>query len=396
MKKKLIQHTTEHFEKTFQKTPEHIFLSPGRINIIGEHIDYNDGFVMPAAINKYICFAVSKNSDSHCTLIAKDLNEAYKFDLNEDLKPIDKMWANYILGVLHEIKQRGYTLKGFDMVFSSTIPMGAGLSSSAALECGIGYAMNKLYDLGLTKEDIALIGQKSEHTFVGVNCGIMDQFASVFGKKNSVIKLDCNTLEYEYYKADFKKYSLLLLDSNVKHTHLTSGYNVRRQEVEEGLAIIKEHFPQIKTFRDCSEEMILGLKEQLGETIFKRCHFVVKEIQRVLDAAKALNNSDFKKLGRLMSETHEGLSKDYEVSCDEIDFLVDAVQHEKSVLGSRMMGGGFGGCSINLVEKGSEKELIGKISTQYRNAFGIELKAYKVKISKGTSLYKTKNDTIQP
>jgi galactokinase len=388
MKKKLIQQTAEHFEKIFQKAPESIFLSPGRINIIGEHVDYNDGFVMPAAINKYICFAVSKNNTSVCTLVAKDLNEAYQFDVNDKLKPIDKMWANYILGVLHQLKERGFTLGGFNIAFSSTIPMGAGLSSSAALECGIGYAMNKLFTLGLTKEEIALIGQKAEHTFAGVNCGIMDQFASVFGKKNSVIKLDCNTLEYEYYKADFKKYSLLLLDSNVKHTHLTSGYNVRRQEVEQGLAIIKQHFPEVKTFRDCSEKMVLELKETLGDVIFKRCHFVVKEIQRVLDAAKALNNSDFKKLGELMSETHEGLSKEYEVSCAEIDFLVDAVQHEKSVLGSRMMGGGFGGCSINLIEKGSEKELIEKISKEYRNAFGIELKAYKVKISKGTSLYK--------
>lgn len=387
MKKKLIQHTTEHFEKIFQKKPESIFLSPGRINIIGEHIDYNDGFVMPAAINKYICFAISKNTDTNVTLIAQDLNETYKFELNDELKPIDKMWVNYILGVLNQLKNKGLT-NGFNVVFSSTIPMGAGLSSSAALECGIGYAMNKLYALGLTKEDIALIGQKSEHTFVGVNCGIMDQFASVFGKKNSVIKLDCNTLKYEYYKADFKKYSLLLLDSNVKHTHLTSGYNVRRQEVEKGLSIIKQHFSKVKTFRDCTEEMVLELKEHLGETIFKRCHFVVKEIQRVRDAAEALTISDFKKLGQLMSETHEGLSKEYEVSCAEIDYLVEAVKNEKSVLGSRMMGGGFGGCSINLIEKGTENDLIERISLQYQNTFGIAIKAYKVKISKGTSLYK--------
>jgi galactokinase len=320
--KKLTQQTTEHFEKIVHKAPDYIFLSPGRINIIGEHVDYNDGFVMPAAINKYICFAVSKNDSSACTLIAKDLNEAYKFDLNDELKPIDKMWANYILGVLHQLKERHGLSQGFTIVFSSTIPMGAGLSSSAALECGIGYAMNKLFNLGLTKEEIALIGQKSEHTFVGVNCGIMDQFASVFGKKNKVIKLDCNTLEHEYYKADFKKYSLLLLDSNVKHTHLTSGYNVRRQEVEQGLKIIQEHFPEVTTFRNCTEEMILGLKDKLSDVIFRRCHFVVKEIQRVLDAAEALNNSDFKKLGQLMSETHHGLSKEYEVSCEEIDFLV--------------------------------------------------------------------------
>ena len=388
MKKKLIQQTSEHFEKIFNNKPDYIFLSPGRINIIGEHVDYNDGFVMPAAINKYICFAVSKNDASDCTLIAKDLNEAYKFDLKDELKPIDKMWANYILGVIHQLKENHRLSQGFTIVFSSTIPMGAGLSSSAALECGIGYAMNKLFDLGLTKEEIALIGQKSEHTFVGVNCGIMDQFASVFGKKNKVIKLDCNTLEHEYYNADFKKYSLLLLDSNVKHTHLTSGYNVRRQEVEEGLKIIKEHFPEVKTFRDCNNEMIVSLKDKLGDVIFRRCHFVVNEIQRVQDAATALSESNFKELGKLMSETHHGLSKEYEVSCDEIDFLVNAVANEKTVLGSRMMGGGFGGCSINLVEKGSENELIETISEQYRTAFGIELKAYKIKISKGTTEYK--------
>jgi len=215
----------------------------------------------------------------------------------------------------------------------------------------------------------------------------MDQFASVFGKKNKVIKLDCNTLEHEYHKADFKKYSLLLLDSCVKHTHLTSGYNDRRNEVEQGLAIIKQHFPEIKTFRDCTESMLLHLKEPLGETIFKRCHFVVKEIQRVQDAVVALSNSDFATLGNLMTETHLGLSKEYEVSCEEIDFLVNAVKKEKSVLGARMMGGGFGGCSINLVKKGAENELIERISEQYKNAFGIELKAYKVKISNGTSLY---------
>ncbi|HNP32952.1 MAG TPA: galactokinase [Flavobacterium sp.] len=386
--KKLIQHTTEHFEKIVHKSPDYIFLSPGRINIIGEHVDYNDGFVMPAAINKYICFAVSKNDSSACTLIAKDLNEAHKFDLNDELKPIDKMWANYILGVLQQLKEKYSLPQGFTIVFSSTIPMGAGLSSSAALECGIGYAMNKLFDLGLSKEEIALIGQKSEHTFVGVNCGIMDQFASVFGKKNKVIKLDCNTLEHEYYNADFKKYSLLLLDSNVKHTHLTSGYNVRRQEVEQGLKIIREYFPEVKTFRDCTEIMILGLKEILGDPVYKRCRFVVKEIRRVQDAANALSESDFVKLGKLMWETHHGLSKEYEVSCEEIDFLVDAVAKNKNVLGSRMMGGGFGGCSINLVEKGSENELIEKISEQYRDTFGIELKAYKIKISKGTTLYK--------
>ncbi|WP_309641272.1 galactokinase [Flavobacterium sp.] len=388
MKKKLVQSVKEHFVQWFDNEPEFVFLSPGRINIIGEHVDYNDGYVLPAAINKYIGFAISKNETSACTIFAQDLNQSHKFDLNDTLKPIDKMWMNYILGVLQQLKEKGFAMQGFNMVFSSTIPMGAGLSSSAALECGIGFAMNNMFDLALTKIEIALIGQKSEHTFAGVNCGIMDQFASVFGKKNHVIKLDCNTLEYEYHQADFKKYSLLLLDSNVKHTHLTSGYNTRREEVEQGLATIQQHFPEVKTFRNCTENMVLELKEKLGETIFKRCHFVVKEIQRVQDAVDALEQSDFKTLGQLMSATHRGLSKEYEVSCDELDFLVDAVQHENSVLGARMMGGGFGGCSINLVEKGTEEELINRISKQYQNQFGIELKAYKVKISKGTTVYK--------
>lgn len=389
MKKKLIKNTTAHFNTVFGAEPQQLFLSPGRINIIGEHVDYNDGFVLPAAINKYICLAISENETDECTLVAKDLNESYTFNWKETLHPIDKMWANYILGVLHQLKDKSQNLRGFNLVFSSTIPMGAGLSSSAALECGFAYALNSLFNIGLTKADIALIGQKSEHTFVGVNCGIMDQFASVFGKKNKVIKLDCNSLEYEYHNADFKKYALLLLDSKVKHTHLTSGYNIRRQEVEAGLKILQAQFPDIKTFRDCSENHLLAVKPLLGETIFKRCHFVVKEIQRVQDAVAALEVSDFKKLGALMSATHEGLSHEYEVSCAEIDFLVAAVSKEETVLGSRMMGGGFGGCSINLVEKGSEDALIQKIASQYRTAFDIDLKAYKVKISKGTSGYQS-------
>jgi galactokinase len=388
MKKKLVRTTSANFEMTFNRKPTHIFLSPGRINIIGEHVDYNDGFVLPAAINKHICFAVSESGSDKCSVTAVDLNESFCFNLKDIIEPADKTWVNYILGVLFQLQEKQLPIKGFDMSFSSTIPMGAGLSSSAALECGIGFIMDKMFSLDLSKQEIALIGQKSEHTFVGVNCGIMDQFASVFGRKNKVIKLDCDTLEYEYHNADLGKYSLLLLDSNVKHTHLTSGYNVRRQEVEKGLQILKAHFPEIMTFRDCTEQQVLQLKEVLGETIFKRCHFVVKEIQRVLDAVDALEASDFKKLGALMSETHDGLSNEYEVSCDEIDFLVNAVKNEKTVLGSRMMGGGFGGCSINLVKKGSEKELISKVSEAYKKAFGIQLKPYRIKISKGTSEYK--------
>jgi galactokinase len=388
MKKKLIKNTTDHFEKVFHQKPKHLFLSPGRINIIGEHIDYNDGFVLPAAIDKYVCFAISKSEDSKCVIVAKDLNETFEFDWQDTLVPNASVWINYFLGVLQQCKERQLSLKGFKIVFSSTIPMGAGLSSSAALECGFAYGLSAIFGWNLSKEEIALVGQKAEHTFVGVNCGIMDQFASVFGKKNKVIKLDCNSLQYQYYDADFKKYSLLLIDSKVKHTHLTSGYNVRRHEVEQGLSIIKQHFSEVTSFRDCTEKQVLFLEEQLGETIFKRCHFVVKEIQRVIDATIALEHQDFKTLGRLMSQTHEGLSQEYEVSCPEIDFLVDFVSQQKSVLGSRMMGGGFGGCSINLIEKGSEINFLGALIDNYKATFGIDLKIYKIKISKGTTRIK--------
>lgn len=387
MKKKLIQHTSEHFEKLFQKQPEHIFLSPGRINIIGEHVDYNDGFVLPAAINKYICFAISKNKNSECALVAKDLNDVYKFDLNDTLQPIDKMWVNYILGVLQQLKEKGFQLNGFTIVFSSTIPMGAGLSSSAALECGIAYAMNKMFDLNLSKEEIALIGQKAEHTFAGVNCGIMDQFASVFGKKNKVIKLDCTTLEYEYHKANFKEYQLVLFDSCVKHTHLTSGYNDRRNEVEQGLSIIKAAYPEATSFRNCTEKMVLSLKDKLGEIVFNRCLFVVHEIERVELAVKALSEGNIEQLGNLMTKTHYGLSELYEVSCPEMDFLVQETNNFSAIIGARMMGGGFGGCTINLVKKDNVKAVIEKMTQAYKTKYNIELKSYKIKIAKGTTEY---------
>ena len=387
MKKKLIESTTNHFEKLFQKKPEHIFLSPGRINIIGEHVDYNDGFVLPAAINKYICFAISKNKNSDCALVAKDLNELYSFNIKDKLQPIEKMWVNYILGVLHLLKEKGLPEKGFTIVFSSTIPMGAGLSSSAALECGIAYAMNKMFNLNISNEEIARIGQKAEHTFAGVNCGIMDQFAAVFGKKNNVIKLDCTTLAHEYHKANFKEYQLVLFDSCVKHTHLTSGYKDRRKEVEQGLTVIKLNYPEVISFRNCTEKMVLSLKDTLGEIIFNRCLFVVHEIERVELAVKALTDGNIEQLGNLMTKTHYGLSELYEVSCPEMDFLVAEDITISDIIGARMMGGGFGGCTINLVKKENVNAVIEKMKQAYATQYNIGLKYYKIKIAKGTSEY---------
>lgn len=388
MKKKLIQNTVRNFKNIFGDLPSSVFLSPGRINIIGEHIDYNDGFVLPAAINKYVCLAISPSEDNQNHWVALDLNEEFIFNYDEDLHPIDKIWVNYLLGVLAGFQKRNLSVKPFKMVISSNVPIGAGLSSSAAIECGLAYAINKLNHHNLPKEELALIGQKAEHDFVGVNCGIMDQFASVFGKKNKVIKLDCNSLEYQYYDADLKDYQFVLLDSCVKHSHLTSGYNDRRREVEEGLKIIKQNFQGVHTFRDCSVEQIHQLKQKLGSVVYKRCLFVVEEIERISIAAEALNAGNYQLLGQKMTETHHGLSKDYEVSCVEIDFLVENILKKNDVLGARMMGGGFGGCSINLVKKTETKKIVNEIAALYKQQFRIDLKVYLVKIAKGSHQYK--------
>ena len=381
----LIQNTVAFFEKSFGSSPQKTVLSPGRINIIGEHVDYNDGYVLPAAIDKVICFAFEKNNTNTSKIIAIDLNEEFEIDLTQEVKLSDVVWTNYIRGVIKQLQDNGFSFEGFNCVFSSNIPVGSGLSSSAALECGMIFGIKSLFDLKIEKVDISLLGQKAEH-WVGINCGIMDQFSSVHGLENKVIKLDCNTLDFEYHNADFKDYSLILLDSNVKHSLFTSEYNTRRIECEEGLAIIKSHFPEVKSFRDATEEQVLSLKDKMTEKVFSRVHFVVKEINRVIKACEALDQGNIELLGELLFETHYGLSQEYEVSCEELDFLVDTAKEDDAIIGSRLMGGGFGGCTINLVKKGYENEVKSKFSKLYLDTFGIELKFYDVKISNGTTL----------
>lgn len=381
----LIQNTTAFFEKSFGSAPQKVVLSPGRINIIGEHIDYNDGYVLPAAIDKIICFAFEKSNSSTSKIIAIDLNEEFEIDLTQEVQLSDIVWTNYIRGVIKQLQDNGFSFEGFNCVFSSNIPVGSGLSSSAALECGMLFGIAALFNLTIKKVDIALMGQKAEH-WVGINCGIMDQFSSVHGLENKVIKLDCNTLEFEYHDANFKDYSLVLFDSNVKHSLFTSEYNNRRMECEEGLSIIKSHFPEVKSFRDCTEEQVLSIRDKMNETVFKRVHFVVKEINRVTEACKALDNGNIELLGQLLFETHYGLSQEYEVSCEELDMLVDTAKSDDNVIGSRVMGGGFGGCTINLIKKGHENEVKNKFANLYLNIFGIELKFYDVKIANGTTL----------
>ncbi|MEN2486378.1 galactokinase [Flavobacterium sp. B11] len=381
----LIQNTVAFFEKSFGSTPQKTVLSPGRINIIGEHIDYNDGYVLPAAIDKVICFTFEKNNTKTSKIIAIDLNEEFEIDLTQEVKLSDVVWTNYIRGVIKQLQDNGFSFDGFNCAFSSNIPVGSGLSSSAALECGMIFGIKSLFDLKIEKKDISLLGQKAEH-WVGINCGIMDQFSSVHGLENKVIQLDCNTLDFEYHNADFKDYSLILFDSNVKHSLFTSEYNTRRIECEEGLSIIKNHFPEVKTFRNATEEQVLSLKDKMTEKVFSRVHFVVKEINRVIKACEALDQGNIEQLGKLLFETHYGLSKEYEVSCEELDMLVDTAKEDNAIIGSRLMGGGFGGCTINLVKKGHENEVKRKFSKLYLDTFGIELKFYDVKISNGTTL----------
>ncbi|MFH6956022.1 galactokinase [Flavobacterium aquidurense] len=381
----LIQNTTAFFEKSFGSAPQKVVLSPGRINIIGEHIDYNDGYVLPAAIDKVICFAFEKNNTKKSKIIAIDLNEEFEADLTEEIKLSDVVWTNYIRGVIKQLQDNGFSFEGFNCVFSSNIPVGSGLSSSAALECGMIYGIAKLFDLKIEKIDISLLGQKAEH-WVGINCGIMDQFSSVHGLENKVIKLDCNTLDFEYHNADFKDYALVLFDSNVKHSLFTSEYNTRRIECEQGLAIIAANFAEVKSFRDCTEEQLLSIQDKINPTVFKRVHYVVKEINRVIKACEALDNGNIELLGQLLFETHYGLSQEYEVSCAELDMLVDTAKSDNAIIGSRLMGGGFGGCTINLIKKGHENEVKSKFSNLYLDTFGIELKFYDVKISNGTIL----------
>lgn len=360
--------------------------SPGRINIIGEHTDYNDGFVLPAAIDKRTELTLRrKEASSICRITAGNFGETFEFNLN-NYAPLSGGWQNYVMGVVHELQQLGAKLSGFEAEFMGTVPIGSGMSSSAALECSFAYGLNELFDLKLEKFQLIKAAQMAEHHFVGIKCGIMDQFASMMGKKNQVMLLDCRSLDYSYFPLDLGDYQFLLLNTKVSHSLADSAYNNRRAACEAGVAIIQKTQPQVKKLRDVSLENLATFRNSMPSEMYQRCYHVVAENHRVLEATKALQQKDFKTLGQLMYQSHFSLQKDYEVSCPELDFLVEQSLSEPAILGSRMMGGGFGGCTINIINKKNYDIFVTKISEIYQQQFNIDLEAYAVSIENGTSL----------
>ena len=365
-------------------TPDLVVESPGRINLIGEHTDYNLGYVLPTAIEKKITFKfIRNNSDKECNLYSLGYNTGFTLHLDKIARS-NVEWENYILGVLNEILLRTDKLRGFDCTIESKLPMGSGLSSSAALECGLAFGLNELFDLGLSKMDIVQLSQKAEHTFVGTQCGIMDQFASVMSEKGHVILLDCKTLEHQQIPIKIDPYKMIMLNTKVSHNLASSEYNTRKRECEEGVTIIQKQYPEVRSLRDVTATMIQEFKQTMDATLFKRCSFIVSENDRVLQTANALKANALKVFGALLYEAHEGISKLYEVSCPESDFLVDFSKQYDAVLGARQTGGGFGGCTLNIVHKDKVEAFVKEAAKAYKEAFNIELEAFEVKPSAGT------------
>lgn len=378
----LIKEVKTRFIDTFNTEPILIF-SPGRINIIGEHTDYNDGFVFPAAVDKGIAAAIQKSDSGECTAIALDMDSTIEFELDK-LKPSKEgSWENYLFGVVAEIQNRNKVVGDFNIIFKGNIPGGAGMSSSAALENSVVFGLNNLFDLGLTKHEMILISQKAEHNYVGVNCGIMDQYASMFGIKDNALHLDCRAVESKPYKIDFKDHQLMLINTNVKHSLSDSAYNDRRSACESISELLG-----IKALRDARETDLETIVDKVTPANYQKALYVIQENARTIKAAKAIEDNDLELLGSLIYQSHLGLSSQYKVSCDELDFLVEQAKKNKYVLGARMMGGGFGGCTINLIAKKEAQAFADTASKAYKNKFNNECSVYFIELSDGTHIVK--------
>lgn len=363
----LTSRITTEFHQRFNATPV-LVQAPGRINLIGEHVDYNNGFVLPGAIDKHFIFAVAPNQSNRCRIFSTDYDKLAEFSLS-DLRP-GHSWFNYFMGVLAGFEKRGKPAGGVDCVFGGTIPSGGGLSSSAALCCGFGFALNELFHGGFSKLDLALIAQFAEHEYAGVKCGLMDQYASLFGEVDSLLLLDCRANTHEVVPFPSSQCSIVLADTKVKHSLASSAYNDRRAACEEGVAQLKTKYHQVSSLRDVTRAQLHEAKSLLRPEVYQRCHYIVTEMERTREAAKALKEGRLSDVGKLMFETHDGLSREYEVSCPELDQLAStARKHPEWVIGARMMGGGFGGCTINLVKPGAEESFKALVSNDYFASF---------------------------
>lgn len=362
--------------------------APGRINLIGEHTDYNSGLVLPAAIDKMTTCRLKRNGTVGVVNISSaEQSKDYTLDLHHIVPLADGGWSNYVRGVVQELQQLGAQMGGFDAVFESNVPVGAGVSSSAALECSLAVGLNELFDLQLDDWQLIKAAQMAEHHFAGIKCGIMDQFASIMGRQSQVMRLDCRSLEYDYLPFAPEEYELLLLNTNVAHSLASSAFNKRRSECEEGVAYLRGCFgSRITSLRDADFEQLYIAGGRMSLRIYRRCYHVISENERVQAAVKALGSGDYPELGQLMYASHESLKSDYEVSCPELDFLVDQAQQSGFVLGSRMMGGGFGGCTINLIASQDKEAFVDLAARKYRKQFGIDLTPIEVNVEDGARI----------
>lgn len=365
-------------------TPPLMIRSPGRVNLMGEHTDYNLGFVLPAAVDKSIWLALAPRRDGRCRFRSADLGETYQ-TTTAALTHTDVHWANYLLGILVEMQRDGHLLAGVDCAFGGDIPIGSGMSSSAALECGFAFGLNEMLGLGYDRVALARLGQRSENNFVGVNCGIMDQFASLLGRDGAVIRLDCRDLTYTYAPFSRPDLRLVLCDTQVRRELATSEYNVRRAQCEAGLAVLRQSHPEVASLRDATLELLARHRDRLDPVVLRRCAYVVAENQRVLDACQALAADDFPAFGALMNASHRGLREEYQVSSVELDSLVDAAQAIPGVLGARMMGAGFGGCTINLVAEEYLAEFREQMGHAFRARLGTEPVVHICRLTGGTA-----------
>ena len=369
------------FEERFQNPPL-LVSSPGRINLIGEHTDYNGGFVFPATIDKYIITGISINNLNHCRIYACDMDDTLEVDLSNIEVKESGSWKNYVIGVIAGLVQRGYSIGNFDMAFKGDIPIGAGLSSSAALENSIVFGLNEMFKLDISKNKMMEISVKAEHDFAGVECGIMDQFSNLNGEEGKALFLNCSTMNFEYVPIELKDYELLLINTNVKHKLSDSPFNKRKQECVEGLDVLRQKFPRLNHLSDANTIQLDEVKGNMSSIVYNRSLFVIKENERVKSSKIAIENMQWTEFGKSLFASHSGLKNLYNVSCDELDFLVDLAK-SNGVAGSRMMGGGFGGCTLNLIKKSQAKEFVKMAENKYSKKFGFKVSTYLVNVSEG-------------